>query len=167
MRLREKAQMRAAVAGVVSLIASAAQAAAASLPPPNSSDLPPALAAHVSPALHELPVVREPLPAHELPVARELPATHEPLALSDQMHFTMRHRADLPLLGPQPQPPPSRGFSIGPIRAEGFSAQMGKNGKMRFKPHYHLDGISVLGGSIGGSIDTRGGIVTLNWKTSP
>ncbi|MFL5240173.1 MAG: hypothetical protein ACJ8EL_21765 [Rhizomicrobium sp.] len=165
--------MRAAVAGVVSLIASAAQAAAASLPPPNSSDLPPALAAHVSPALHELPVAheplpaREPLPAHEPPVARELPATHEPLALSDQMHFTMRRRANLPLLGPQPTPPPSPGFSIGPIRAEGFSAQMGKNGKMRFKPHYRLDGVSVLGGSIGGSLDTRGGMVTLNWHTSP
>src|SRR6478736_2644344 len=105
MRLREKAQMRAAVAGVVSLIASAAQAAAASLPPSNSSDLPIALAAHVSPALHELSIVHE------------LPATHEPLALSDQMHFTLRHRADLPLLGPQPTPPPSPGFSIGPIRA--------------------------------------------------
>jgi len=165
--------MRAAVAGVVSLIASAAQAGPASLPPTNSSDLPPALAAHVSGGLHKLPVAheplpaREPLPAHEPLVARELPATHEPLALPDQMHFTMRHRADLPLLGPQPTPPPSPGFSIGPIRAEGFSAQLGKNGKLRFKPHYRLDGVSVFGGSIGGSIDTRGGIVTLNWKTSP
>jgi hypothetical protein len=36
---------------------------------------------------------------------------------------------------------------------------------MRFKPHYRLEGVSLLGGSVGGSVDTRGGMLTLNWHT--
>jgi hypothetical protein len=88
-----------------------------------------------------------------------------PLEFSGAGQFAVRHRPDEPLLGPEPASPPSAGWSIGPIRAEGFTGQMGKGGKARFRPHYRLEGVTVLGGSVGGSVDTRGGMVTLNWQT--
>jgi hypothetical protein len=138
--------MRAAVVAV-SLIASAARAGSASLPHVRMNDQPAAF-----------PQAR----MNDLPGAV---SAREPLAFSGQIHFAPRHRADLPLLGPQPTLPPSPGFSIGPLHAEGFSREVGKNGRVRFKPHYRLEGVSVLGGSIGGSVSTRGGMLTLNWHT--
>jgi hypothetical protein len=88
-----------------------------------------------------------------------------PLNISDRPRFIERRRADLPLLGPDIPPPPSSGFSLGPLRAEGFTSTAGKNGRVRVKPHIRLEGVSVLGGSVGGSLDTRGGMLTLNWQT--
>ena len=59
---------------------------------------------------------------------------------------------------------------------EQSACTMGRGGTAAARPcsdasgmYYNPAGIAglPLGGSIGGSIDTRGGIVTLNWKTSP
>jgi hypothetical protein len=58
------------------------------------------------------------------------------------------------------------GFSVGPIRADSIT-RFSRNGKARLSPHYSLEGVTVLGGSIGGSVDGRGGMLTLNWHTAP
>jgi hypothetical protein len=94
------------------------------------------------------------------------PSIARPLDFSTHAPLARYNRADVPLLGPERAPPSSAGFSIGPLRAEGFTNEIGKGGRVRFRPHYRLEGVSVLGGSIGGSLDTRGGMLTLNWKTT-
>jgi len=77
-----------------------------------------------------------------------------------------RH-ADLPLLGPERAPPLSGtgGFSIGPFHADTITKFSRRGGKAHLAPHYRLDGVTLLGGAIGGSVDGRGGMVTLQWKT--
>ena len=85
-------------------------------------------------------------------------------------HAFVPHRPgdDPPLLGPERAPPASAasGFSIGPFRAEmGTSARPGH--RARLSPHYRLEGVSVLGGSVGGTIGRGGGMITLQWRTSP
>ena len=52
--------------------------------------------------------------------------------------------------------PPS-GMSFGPIHAESEIV----NGKRRM--HYHVDGFTVMGGQIGGSLGHGGGMLTLHW----
>jgi hypothetical protein len=97
----------------------------------------------------------------------ESPAVHQPIALSNHETFAAHPRADLPLLGPAPTPPPSgSGFSIGPIHAD-MMTRTSRGGRVSYKPHYRLDGVTFLGGSIGGSIDGRGGMLTLQWKSAP
>lgn len=90
-------------------------------------------------------------------------------AIGNQPKFELpQSRENLPLLGPQ-RPMPglqNSGFSIGPIHAEAIT-RYSRSGKPRLAPHYRLDGVTVLGGSVGGSIDGRGGMVTLNWHTGP
>jgi hypothetical protein len=61
--------------------------------------------------------------------------------------------------------PSDQGFGIGPIRADsadtsGFGRRHGP------KPRYRLEGVSVFGGSIGGSIDGRGAMLSLHWRDS-
>jgi hypothetical protein len=91
------------------------------------------------------------------------------LAIPSQRAFApQRPGDDLPLLGPERTPPASAesGFSIGPFRAEaGTSFRPGH--RSRLSPHYRLDGVSVLGGSVGGTIGKGGGMITLQWQTSP
>ena len=116
--------------------------------------------------------VERALPTATAPVARarefDSPAAGTPLSFSDHPAFAATHRADLPLLGPAPAAPSSgSGFTIGPIRAEMIARTSPKTGHVSFKPHYTLDGVTVLGGALGGSLDTRGGMVTLQWKTAP
>jgi len=76
---------------------------------------------------------------------------------------------DLPLLGPERAPPPSgsEGFAIGPFHADTVTKFSARSGKAHLAPHYRLDGVSVLGGAVGASVDGRGGMLTLQWKTSP
>jgi hypothetical protein len=74
---------------------------------------------------------------------------------------------DLPLLGPERAPPVSGsgGFAIGPFHADTVTKFSRRGGKAHVAPHYRLDGVSVFGGAIGGSVDGRGGMLTLQWKT--
>lgn len=58
--------------------------------------------------------------------------------------------------------PSQRGFSIGPIRADGADAD-GLGRRHGLRPRYRLEGVSVLGGSIGGSVDGRGAMLSLHW----
>lgn len=102
--------------------------------------------------------------------ASNMPSTPDPraphLSIPDEPRFTPRQRdADLPLLGPQMAQPASAGFSIGPFRAEGMREEAGRGRRMRLAPHYRLEGVSVLGGAVGGSVDGRGGMLTLDWRT--
>jgi hypothetical protein len=90
-------------------------------------------------------------------------------AIADQPKFELpRSREILPLLGPA-RPVPggvNTGFSIGPIHADAIT-RYSRSGKPHLAPHYRIDGVTVLGGSLGGSVDGRGGMVTLNWHTGP
>ena len=103
-------------------------------------------------------------------VTAPAPSDHPLVGLSERTPFTAARRPDsLPLLGPE-RPLPgggASGFSIGPLHADAVTRFSGRSGKAHLVPHYRLDGITVLGGSVGGSIDGRGGMVTLNWHTSP
>jgi hypothetical protein len=76
-------------------------------------------------------------------------------------------RADLPLLGPERAPPlsGSGGFAIGPFHADTVTKFSRRGGKAHLAPHYRLDGVTLFGGAIGGSVDGRGGMLTLQWKT--
>jgi hypothetical protein len=77
------------------------------------------------------------------------------------------HHADLPLLGPERAPPlsGSGGFAIGPFHADTVTKFSARSGKAHLSPHYRLDGVTLFGGAIGGSVDGRGGMLTLQWKT--
>jgi len=90
-------------------------------------------------------------------------------AIGTQPKFEVpRSRDRLPLLGPaRPMPGgDNSGFSIGPIHADAIT-RYSRSGKPHLAPHYRLEGVTVLGGSLGGSVDGRGGMVTLNWHTGP
>ena len=52
---------------------------------------------------------------------------------------------------------PASGMSFGPIHAESEIV----NGKRRM--HYHVDGFTVMGGQIGGSVGHGGAMLTLHW----
>jgi hypothetical protein len=58
--------------------------------------------------------------------------------------------------------PSQHGFGIGPLRADG-SDMDGLGRRRGLKPHYRLEGVRLLGGSIGGSIDGRGAMLSLHW----
>ena len=90
------------------------------------------------------------------------------LEIPDHAHFTHYVRTeDLPLLGPDRGLPfaASQGFSIGPFHAEAVTRYAGRGRRQHLAPHYRLEGVSVFGGAVGGSVDGRGGMVTLEWHT--
>jgi hypothetical protein len=59
--------------------------------------------------------------------------------------------------------PSDGGFGIGLLRAHGTDTA-GFGRRHGPKPRYRLDGVSVLGGSIGGSVDGRGAMLSLHWS---
>lgn len=78
-------------------------------------------------------------------------------------------RADSPLLHEDSSrfhyTPSNDGFGIGPIRADGNeTVGLGRRGGP--KPRYRLEGVSVLGSSVGGTIDGRGAMLALHWGDS-
>jgi hypothetical protein len=80
-----------------------------------------------------------------------------------------RARADSPLLDEDSSrshyTPSNNGFGIGPIRADGNeTVGLGRRGGP--KPRYRLEGVSVLGGSFGGTVDGRGAMLALHWGDS-
>jgi hypothetical protein len=90
------------------------------------------------------------------------------LEIPDRPHFAHHvPTGDLPLLGPERALPfaQTQGFSIGPFRAEAVTRYGGRGRRAHLAPHYRLEGLTVLGGAIGGSVDGRGGMVTLEWHT--
>ena len=110
-----------------------------------------------------------PEPAVPLTSQDETTTTPALVGVSERTPPGMGHpRERLPLLGPPPTMPggATSGFSIGPIRADSIT-RFSHTGKARLSPHYRLDGVSVFGGTIGGSVDGRGGMLTLNWHTAP
>jgi hypothetical protein len=55
------------------------------------------------------------------------------------------------------------GFSFGPVRAE-FG---GVSGRHMHLATIKLQGLSVFGGSVGASVDSRSARISLSWPTSP
>jgi hypothetical protein len=90
------------------------------------------------------------------------------LEMPDRPHFARHVPTDeLPLLGPERSLPfaQNKGFSIGPFHAEAVTRYGGRGRRAHMAPHYRIEGLSVLGGAVGGSVDGRGGMVTLEWHT--
>ena len=68
------------------------------------------------------------------------------------------------MLGPQDarwESGGARGLSFGPVHAESEVI----NGRRRV--HYHVDGLSLMGGEVGGSLGHGGAMLTLHWASSP
>ncbi len=111
---------------------------------------------------------RQPLTTQDRPLPEAAPA--RPLAgLSEHTPFAaVRRPHDLPLLGPERPLPASApaGIHIGPFHAEAVT-KYSRSGRARMVPQYRMDGLTVLGGDIGGSFDGRGGMVTLHWRLGP
>lgn len=57
----------------------------------------------------------------------------------------------------QPDASPASGISFGPIHAESETI----NGRRHV--HYRVDGLTLMGGEIGGSVSHRGAMLTLHW----
>lgn len=58
-----------------------------------------------------------------------------------------------------PDTAPASGLSFGPIHAESETI----NGHRRV--HYRVDGLTMFGGDVGGSISRRGAMLTLHWPS--
>ncbi|HEY2032546.1 MAG TPA: hypothetical protein VGH02_02535 [Rhizomicrobium sp.] len=56
--------------------------------------------------------------------------------------------------------PAASGISFGPVHAESEMV----NGRRHV--HYRLDGLTLLGGDIGGSVSGHGAMLTLHWSSS-
>ena len=56
--------------------------------------------------------------------------------------------------------PAASGISFGPIHAESYVV----NGRRHV--HYRLDGLTLLGGDVGGSVGRHGAMLTLHWTPS-
>jgi hypothetical protein len=55
--------------------------------------------------------------------------------------------------------PQTSGISFGPLHAESETI----NGHHRV--HYHIDGLTLMGGQIGASLGSRRAILTLHWSS--
>jgi hypothetical protein len=77
-----------------------------------------------------------------------------------------REQADSVLLGNEASrthyTPSKSSFGLGPIRADGAQEE-GFGRRRGLRPRYRLEGVNVLGGSVGGSIDGRGAMLSLHW----
>jgi hypothetical protein len=83
-------------------------------------------------------------------------------------HYAARsEKADWPLLGRDAArahfTQADSGFSIGPFHAEAGKT-MGLGRKPHMAPHYRIEGLRVMGGTVGGTIDGRGALFTLHWS---
>jgi hypothetical protein len=103
--------------------------------------------------------------------AAPLSAPESHLTLPSQEMLTARYalaRADadatLPDAGGERirYQPADRRFGFGPVRADGEDAS-GLGRRHAPRPRYRLEGVSLLGGSVGGSIDGRGAMLSLHW----
>lgn len=75
-------------------------------------------------------------------------------------------RADSVLLGDEAArthyTPSRSSFGLGPIRADGAQEE-GFGRRHALRPRYRLEGVNILGGSVGGTIDGRGAMLNLHW----
>jgi len=96
------------------------------------------------------------------------PAPTPALILPARESFVpVRHGADIPLLGRPGLQTPDQAqpvLSIGPFQLEQKS-QFGRKRRMAF-PGYRIGGLKLFGGSLGGSVDGRGGSLSISWHTN-
>lgn len=90
------------------------------------------------------------------------------LTLPSQDDLVRRYRAPRPdsaMLGPPAGRVSfeSQGFSFGPIRAERTTDL--RPGRNRHVLRYRLEGVTILGGSVGGTLNGHGGVLLLQWQT--
>lgn len=80
------------------------------------------------------------------------------------VHGSAPQDGDLLIFGlhkaPETDASAASGISFGPIHAESETI----NGRRHV--HYHVDGLTLMGGEIGGSVSRHGAILTLHWTSS-
>jgi len=97
---------------------------------------------------------KPPASAPDVPFYLKLPQTNFARPTAQQSDSIDYRRADVP---DQPG-----GMSIGPIRAEAVTEER-PGGKHRTSMQYHLEGMQVMGGEIGGHLGGHGAMLTLHW----
>jgi hypothetical protein len=96
------------------------------------------------------------LPGIRLPSSDEFAGRFAPAPRSTDAPFLAAETAAIHYV------PSSREFGIGPLRANAFES--GSNGRRpSMKPGFRLEGVRVFGGAVSGSVDGRGGLLTLHW----
>jgi hypothetical protein len=58
----------------------------------------------------------------------------------------------------------AQGLSLGPFHVGGPG---GMGGRHRHLANFRVDGVTIFGGSVGGSVDGRSAHIVLSWPTSP
>lgn len=110
----------------------------------------------------------QPAPSALLPTARETFSRPINLSVAAAIHGSAMERSDERLSAPEnsgfaggAEVPPS--INLGPLHTE-FG---GITGRRMNLATMRLDGVSVFGGSIGGSVTSRSARITLSWPASP
>ena len=113
----------------------------------------------------QLPDAVRPLPSQ--PPSSE-PGRHIDLSLPERIHNPAMPMSGMVLSSPQSEAAEAAlatavhpGISFGPFRTD-FG---GTTGRHMHLATVRLEGVSVFGGSIGGSIDSRSARITLSWHT--
>jgi hypothetical protein len=95
------------------------------------------------------------------------PATHLILPSQDWVpaDLAQRERPDAALIVSHAQAPPAArsGFFIEPMPVE--TTDDPRPGRRHRVLQYRLDGVSVLGGSVGGSLGGSGAVLSLHWPS--
>jgi len=123
----------------------------------------------VTPAIPDAVQLNAPATGPSVPMSR--PAIAKPIDLSVSSTI---HNPTIPSSGKRPllalhdtdhwnDGDASPGISLGPLRAE-FG---GVTGRHMHLATMKLEGVSVLGASVGGSVDSRSARITLSWPSSP
>jgi hypothetical protein len=86
--------------------------------------------------------------------------THLTLPSQDDMAASFRiHSTHNPAYSPAAETAPSNGIVFG---LEG-TTRAGDPRHVRHVLQYRLEGVSIMGGSVGGSLNGRGGVLQLQW----
>ncbi len=122
--------------------------------------------------LNGMPALAEPPSSVSFPASAEISehGLRHPIDLSAPFHGAMR-----PRMGDDREVLPShdfdvgsstesRGLSLGPLHIGGSN---GMGGRHRHLASISVDGMTIFGGSVAGSVDGRSANIVLSWPASP
>lgn len=117
----------------------------------------------------------EPSFPSSFPTAGKMPdhGIGHPIDLSAPLRDAMRpqigdDRAALPPRDAESGSPTyAQGLSVGPFHVGGLEGSGGMGRKHRRLASFRLDGVTIFGGSVAGSVDGRSANIVLSWPASP